>query len=143
MQFCFVPCRSTVDIILILERIKKNYLKKNTKLFICFVDLEKAFHWVPNKVIEWALKKKLVPERLVQAVMSMYKGAITRFQVGGGHSKKYDVGVGFSQGSVLSPFLFSIGLEELSEDGRKGVLYELRYEDDLILMAKSMEELQA
>ena len=141
MQFGFMPSRSTVDAIFILRRMQKSYLEKNRKLFICFVNLEKAFDRVPRKVIEWALKKKLVPERLVQAVMSMYKGAKTRFKVGDGHSEEFDVGV--HQGSVLSPFLFSIVLDVLSEDGRKGALYELLYADDLVLMTETMGELKA
>ena len=99
-----MPGRSTVDAIFILRRIQKSYIEKNRKLFICFVDLEKAFDRVPKKVIEWVLKKKLVSERLVQAVMSMYKEAKTRVQVGGGHSEEFDVGVGVYQESVLSPF---------------------------------------
>ena len=59
-----------------------------------FVDLEKAFDRVPKKMIDWALRKKLVPERLVQAVMSMYKEAKTCDQVESGQSEKFDVGVG-------------------------------------------------
>ena len=78
MQFGFMPGKSTVDVIFILRRMQESYLEKNRKLFICFVDLEKAFDQVPRKMIEWALRKKLVPERLVQAVMSMYKEAKTR-----------------------------------------------------------------
>ena len=73
MQFGFMPSRSTVDAIFILRRMQESNLEKNSKLFICFVDLEKAFDRVPRKVIEWALRKKLVPERLVQAVMSIKK----------------------------------------------------------------------
>ena len=46
------------------------------------------------------------------------------------------------QGSVLSPFLFATVLDVLSEEGRKGALYERLYADDLILMAESMEELE-
>ena len=133
-----MPSRSTVDALFILRRMQESYLEKNRKLFICFVDLEKAFCQVPRKVIEWALRKKLVPERLVQAVMSMYKGAKTRVKVGAGHSKEFNVGVGVHQGSVLSPFLFSIVLDVLSEDGRKVALYELLYADDLVLMAETM-----
>jgi hypothetical protein len=41
---------------------------------MCFVDLEKAFDRVPRKVIEWALRKKQVNERLVGVVMRMYEG---------------------------------------------------------------------
>ena len=73
----------------------------------------------------------------------MYKGAKTRVKVGDGHSEEFDVGVGVHQRSVLTPFLFSIMLDVLSEDGRKGALYELLYADDLVLMAETMEELEA
>ena len=83
------------------------------------VNSKKKKFMMPRKVIEWALRKKLVPERLVQAVMSMYKGAKTKVHVGGGHSEEFDFGVGVHQGSVLSPFLFSIELDILSEDGKK------------------------
>ena len=89
MQFGFKPCRSTVDAIFILRRMQESYFKKNRKLFICFVDLEKAFDRVPRKVIEWALRKRLVPERLVQAIISMNKREKTRVQVSGGHSKEF------------------------------------------------------
>ena len=65
----------------------------------------------------------------------------TRVKVGGGHTEEFDVGV--HQGSVLSPFLFSIVLDVLSKDGRKDALYELLYADDLVLMAETMEELKA
>ena len=124
MQFGFMSGRSTVDAIFILRTMQESYLEKNRKLFICFVDLEKAFDRVPRKVIEWALRTKLVPERLVQAVMLMYKRAKTRVKVGGGHSKEFDVrvGVGVHQRSVLSPFLFSIGFDILTENGKR-VLY--------------------
>ena len=106
MQLCFIPGRSTVNAIFILKRMQESYLEKNRKLFICFVDLKKAFGRVLRKVIEWVLKKKLIPERLVQAVMSMYKGAKTRVQVEGGHSEEFDVCVGVHQGSVLYRFCF-------------------------------------
>ena len=52
MQFGFMPGRSTVNAIFILRRMQESYLKKNRKLFNCFVDLEKAFDRVPRKVIE-------------------------------------------------------------------------------------------
>ena len=34
-------------------------------------------------------------------------------------------------------------LDVLSEDGKKGILYELLYADDLVLMAETVEKLEA
>ena len=52
MQFGFMPGKSTVDAIFIFRRMQESYLEKNRKLFICFVNLEKAFDRAPRKVIE-------------------------------------------------------------------------------------------
>ena len=45
---------------------------------MCIVELEKAFDRVPRKVLEWALRKKELPDVLVRSVMSLYEGAKTR-----------------------------------------------------------------
>ena len=54
----------------------------------------------------------------------------------------FPVKVGVHQGSVQSPLLFIIVLEALSRKFRTGLPWELLYEDDLVLMADSMEELE-
>ena len=81
IQFVFMSGKGTVDAIYIVRRMQKSYIGKKNKLFMCFVDLEKAFDQVARKVIEWALRKRYVPESLVQAIMGLYKGAKTRVQV--------------------------------------------------------------
>ena len=142
MQCGFMPGKGTVDALFMVRILQEKYMRKNKKLYMCFVDLEKAFDRVPRKVIEWALRKRGVNERLVRAVMRLYEGAKTKVKVGGGMSDGFSVEVGVHQGSVLSPFLFAIVMDVLCEDVREGLLFEILYADDLVLMADSMEELR-
>ena len=51
MQMGFMPGRETIDAIFILRQIFKNYKMAGRKLYVVFVDLEKAFDRVPKEVI--------------------------------------------------------------------------------------------
>ena len=53
----------------------------------------------------------------------------------------FEVKVGAHQGSVLSPLLYIIELEAVSRRSRSGLLLELRYTDDLALVAESKHDL--
>ena len=55
-QFGFVPGRATTDAIYVVKQLRE-YLAANKRLYMAFVDLEKAFDGVPRKVIWWALRK--------------------------------------------------------------------------------------
>ena len=74
MQYGFMPGKGTVDALFIARILQERYGRKKKKLYVCFVDFEKAFDRVPRMVIDWYLRKKGVNERLVRAVMSLYKG---------------------------------------------------------------------
>ena len=142
MQCGFVPGRGTVDAIFIVRQLQEKYLLKKKCLYFCFVDLEKAFDRVPRKVIEHALRKKGIEEKLVQAVMRLYEGAKTRVRVETELSDPFEVKVGVHQGSVLSPLPFITVMDVLSAEIRQGLLFEILYADDLVIMADSMEELE-
>ena len=49
MQFGFVPRRGTVDAIFIVMRMQVQYQKKDKKLYMCFVDMEKALKGCQEK----------------------------------------------------------------------------------------------
>ena len=70
MQFGCMSGKGTTRALFILRRIREEFRGKEKKLCMRFVDLEKAFDRVRRKVAEWALRKKGLPEVLVQAVMS-------------------------------------------------------------------------
>ena len=77
-------------------------------LYMCFVDLEKAFDKVPRKVMEWALRKKGTAKVLVEAVISLYEGSRTKVKVGSGTSEEFGIRVGVHRWSVLSPLIFAV-----------------------------------
>ena len=104
--------------------------------------MEKAFDRVQRKVMGWAMRKKGLSEVMVRAVMSLYDGAKTRVRVGSAYSQKFEVYVGVHQGSVLSPLLFPIVVDVNTENARRGVVNELLYADDLVLMSEDMEDLK-
>ena len=139
-QFGFVPGRGTTDAIIVVRQLQEKYLAANKRLYMAFVDLEKAFDRVPRKVIWWALRKLGVDEWIVHLVQGMYSNARSRVRVGEGYSEEFEVKVGVHQGSVLSPLLFIIVLEALSREFRCGVPWEDLYADDLVIIAESLEE---
>ena len=100
---------------------------------MCFVDMEKAFDRVPRKVMKWAMRKKGLLEVIVWAVMSLYDGAKTRVRVGSAYLEEFEVKVGVHQGSVLSPLLFAIVVDVITENARSAV-NELLFADDLVIM---------
>ena len=56
-QFGFVPDRGTTVAIFVVRQLQEKYLAANKRLYMAFIDLEKAFDQVPWKVIWWALRK--------------------------------------------------------------------------------------
>ena len=143
MQFGFMPGRGTIDAIFIVRQLQEKYHAAKKPLYFAFVDLEKAFDRVPRKVLWWAMRSLGVEEWAVRAVQSMYANARSRVRVNGQLSDEFEVKVGVHQGSVLSPLLFILVLEALSREFRTGVPWELLYADDLVIIAKSLEELIA
>ena len=141
MQFGFMPGRGTIDAVFIARPIQEEYHAKGKKLYMCFVDLEKAFSRALRKVMEWTMSKKGIPVVLVRSVMSLYEGTQTKVRVNYEMSDEFEVKVRMHQGSVLSPF-FAVVEDVVTVFARECALSELLYVDDLVVMSETIEELQ-
>ena len=142
MRFGFMPGKGTTDALFILRRMQEEFRGREKKLFMCFVDLEKSFDRVPRKVMEWARRKKSLLEVLVKAVMSLYEGSRTKVRVASGLLEEFGVRVDVHQGSVISPLIFAIVVDAVTEQARKGLLNKILYADDLVLMSENLEDLR-
>ena len=105
------------------------------KQVVCFVDLEKAFVRVPRKVLELAMRKKGIPEVLVRSMMSVYEEAKIRVRVDSELSEVFQVKVGMHQVSVLSPFLFAVVVDVVTEIAGEGAMSETLY----VLMSETIK----
>ena len=94
---------------------------------------------MPREVVWWALRYLGVDEWIVSVIRAMYEDATTKVRLNGRESNAFSVRVGVHQESVLSPLLFIIVLEALFREFREGLLMELLYADDLVLIAESEE----
>ena len=65
MQFGFMPGKKRVDAIFIVRKMQKKHQKMDKNLYMCFVDMAKAFGRVTRKVMEWAMKTKGLSEVMV------------------------------------------------------------------------------
>ena len=91
-QFGFMPERLSIDGVFILRRLQGEYYANRIKFYVCFVDLEKAFDRVLMKVLEWAMRKKGIPDVLVRSGMS-----VTRVIVDNELSEELDIKMGIQQ----------------------------------------------
>ena len=65
--------------------------------------------------MEWAKRKKQIPEVFVRSVVSMHDGTKTRVRVDSEMSEEFEVKVGMHHEPVLSTFLLSLVVVELPQ----------------------------
>ena len=112
MQFGLVPGQGTSYAIFIIRQLQEKHFAANKPLYLAFVDLEKSFYRVPRKVLWWAFRSLGSEEWAVRFIQGMYTNDRSRVRVIGQYSKEFGVGVCVHHGSVLSPLLFILVLEE-------------------------------
>ena len=54
-------------------------------------------------------------------------------------TERLEVNVGLHQGSALTPFIFSIVMDVMTEEVREAVPWSILYADDILLCAETLE----
>ncbi|KAK3516864.1 hypothetical protein QTP70_027080 [Hemibagrus guttatus] len=112
------------------------------ELHCVFVDLEKAYDRVPREELWYCMRKSGVAEKYVRVVQDMYERSRTVVRCAVGQTEEFNVEVGLHQGSALSPFLFAIVMDQLSEEVRQESPWTMMFADDIVICSESREQVE-
>ena len=71
-QYGFRDKRGTIDAMFILQNIIDIFLKQNSALFVCFVDLQKAFDCTNHNALWYKLNLNQISSKIVNLLRNMY-----------------------------------------------------------------------
>ncbi|KAK3542855.1 hypothetical protein QTP70_005441 [Hemibagrus guttatus] len=112
------------------------------ELHCVFVDLEKAYDRVPREELWYCMRKSGVAEKYVRVVQDMYERSRTVVRCAVGQTEEFKVEVGLHQGSALSPFLFAMVMDQLSEEVRQESPWTMMFADDIVICSESREQVE-
>ena len=170
-QTGFRTNRGTVDSIFSIRQLQEKVKEQQSKLYVAFIDLTKAFDSV-NRDALWAIMKKFgVPIKFLTVCKSLHNNNKSRVSYHGSLSDPFLTNTGVRQGCVLAPLLFNIfmaalsiivdsklqergldiryrydgglfNIKRLSAKTRTRFITELQYADDCALVANTLQQLQ-
>ena len=142
-QLGFMKGVGTTDGIFTVRQMMEKCREKQQTLHMCFIDLEKAYDRIPRDEVRRVLRERNVPEKYVRIIQEIYMDVTTRVRSTVGMADSFRLQVGLHQGSALSPLLFNIVFGVLTEAVRENPPWCFLYADDVVILAKSKNALQA
>lgn len=142
--------RSTTDAIYVIRQIIEKAIEFNNPVFMCFVDLIKAFDKIKLSDVTNILKEPNVPLKIIRLIEELNIETFTKIRTGGKLTENIPVNTGVKQGDSLSPTLFNLVMNKIIESVKFMEGYKLGnhnfnivcYADDAVLIADNEDNLQ-
>ena len=152
-QCGFRPNARTTVSLFVLQKLLHKYTKQHEKLYVGFIDYEKAFDSVWQSGMIHKLQKEGIKGKFLKVIKSMYSSIRSCVKVNQNTmTESFLCNKGTRQGDGLSPVLFSLFMNDLPEYFRahncpsvklgNQSLNCLMYADDLLVISNSPEGLQ-
>ncbi|KAJ8363293.1 hypothetical protein SKAU_G00121240 [Synaphobranchus kaupii] len=125
-----------------MRMLMEKYREGQKELHSVFVDLEKAYDRVPREEVWYCMRKSGVAEKYVRSVQDMYEDSVTVVRCAVGVTEAFKVGVGLHQGSALSPFLFAMVMDRLTDEVRQESPWTMMFADDIVICSESREQVE-
>ena len=145
-QFVFKRGHGTDQCIYVLKEIATLYTSLKGCLFACFLDASKAFDRVNHIKLFQKLAKRGVPGYIIKLLIFWYLNQTMCVKWGNNISELFQVTNGVRQGGILSPYLFSVYIDDLTAGLnllRIGcvmgdmIINNILYADDIVLICPS------
>ena len=107
-QCGFRPARSSVDLLFVVRRQQELGRARGIPLYVCFIDLQKAYESVDRELPRVVLARFGVPEKMLTIIRQFHEVMRARVRTDDGEqSESFDVTQRSRQGCVLSPRLLN------------------------------------
>ena len=151
VQAGFRKGRGTRDQIVNIRWIIEKAREFQKNIYFCFINYAKAFDCVDHNKLWKILKEVGIPDHLNCLLRNLYAGQEATVRTGHGTTDWFQIGKGVCEGCILSPCLFNLYAEYIMRNAGLGEaeagikiagrnINNLRYADDITLMAESEEE---
>ena len=148
------------DHVFVLSSLMSLYLAQKKKLFVTFIDYEKAFDKVDHGLLWQKLGQAHVTGKNLRIIQNLSQKTKACVRVNGEIFDIFDCNIGVRQGDKLFPLLFKILLNDFNtfmQSGFDGIrltpdqnrnlrtllkLYSLLYADDTIFLSETVEDMQ-
>ncbi|XP_024116673.2 uncharacterized protein LOC112138347 [Oryzias melastigma] len=150
-QFGFKEKLGADMCVYVLKEMISKCRNQNSSVFLCFLDGSKAFDRVNHWKLFRKMEKRGVPKCFVRILSYWYAQQSMQVKWGNLVSEPFKISNGVRQGSILSPLLFNLYVDELSlklnacHTGCVAgdlIINHLMYADDIVLLSPSTAGLQ-
>ena len=125
-----------------LRMLMEKYREGQRVLHCVFVDLVKAYDRVSREELSYCMRKSGIVEKYARLVQDMYEESETVVRCAIGTTKSFKVKVGLHQGSALSPFLFAVIMDRLTDEVRREPSWAMLFADDIVICKETRKELK-
>ena len=118
----------------------------------CFIDFKKVFDTVAHEILWHEMKKMGIPAHIIMLIKNLFEQQQAAVRTAYEVLEWRSIWQGVGQGCILFPHLFKIYAETIMREAldnfegtvtiRRCTVNNLRYADDIVLIAGSMQELQ-